>query len=239
MSRYPSPYSQPQTLDYGTSAGVVARFMNNVYAWMAAGLALTAVVAWWMSTQSQYLSTIFNRGTLIVLFLVEIGLVMAISYAVNKISAGVATALFLLYAAINGLVFSAIFLAYSLGDIGITFGITAGMFGGMSLIGFVTKKDLTSIGGLCMMGLLGIIIASVVNWFMHSTMLYWVITYVGVAVFLGLTAYDTQKLKEIAYATEGDPRMANRLAISGALTLYLDFINLFLLMLRILGNRRS
>jgi len=237
MSRYPRPYSQPQTLDYGTSAGVVARFMNNVYAWMAAGLALTAVVAWWMSTQTQYLSTIFNRGTLIVLFLVEIGLVMAISYAVNKISAGVATALFLLYAAINGLVFSAIFLAYRLGDIGITFGITAGMFGGMSLIGFVTKKDLTSIGGLCMMGLLGIIIASVVNWFMQSSMLYWVITYVGVAVFLGLTAYDTQKLKEIAYATEGDPRMANRLAISGALTLYLDFINLFLFLLRLTGGR--
>ncbi|HEV8603913.1 MAG TPA: Bax inhibitor-1/YccA family protein [Tepidisphaeraceae bacterium] len=238
MSSYPNPYSQPQALDYGSS-GVVARFMNNVYAWMAAGLALTAVVAWWVSTQRQYFATIFHPGTLIFLFVVEIGLVMAISYAVNKISAGVATALFLLYAAINGLVFSSIFLAYKLPDIGVSFAITAGMFGGMSLIGFVTKKDLTSIGSLCMMGLLGLIIASLVNIFMHSAALYWFITYALVLVFLGLTAYDTQKLKQIAYATENDPRLAGRLAISGALVLYLDFINLFLLMLRVLGNRRN
>src|SRR6476646_2920440 len=119
MSRYPTP-SQPQVLDYGTNA-VVARFMNNVYAWMAAGLALTAVVAWWVSTQGQYLRTIFNSGSLIFLFVVEIGLVIAISYAVNKISAGVATALFLLYAAINGLTLSAIFLVYRLPDIGVAF----------------------------------------------------------------------------------------------------------------------
>src|SRR6266480_836677 len=123
MSRYPNQnqFLPPQTLDYGASSGVVARFMNNVYAWMSAGLALTAVVAWWVSTQGQYLRTIFNPGTLIVLFLVEIGLVMAISYAVNRISAGVATGLFLLYAAINGLVFSSIFLVYKLPDIGIAF----------------------------------------------------------------------------------------------------------------------
>src|SRR5438045_5120813 len=112
MSRYPNQFqnqfSPPQVMDYGQTSSAVARFMNNVYSWMAAGLALTAVVAWWISTQGQYLRTIFNPGTLIVLFLVEIGLVMAISYAVNKISAGVATALFLLYAAINGLTFSAI-----------------------------------------------------------------------------------------------------------------------------------
>lgn len=239
MSRYPSPYSQPQTLEYGTSAGVVARFMNNVYAWMAAGLALTAVVAWVVSQNAPALQTIFNRGTFLVLILVELGLVMAISYATQRISAGVATALFLLYAAVNGLTFSVIFLAYRLGDIGVTFAITAGMFGGMSLIGYVTKKDLTSLGMMCMMGLLGIIIASFVNWFLHSSALYWAVTYIGVAIFLGLTAYDTQKLKEIAYATEGNPQLANRLAINGALALYLDFINLFLLMLRVLGSRRN
>jgi FtsH-binding integral membrane protein len=239
MSRYQAPYSQPQTLDYGTSAGVVARFMNNVYAWMAAGLALTAVVAWWVASQGAYFRTIFNPGTLIVLFLAEIGLVMAISYAVNRISAGVATALFLLYAAINGLTFSVIFMVYRLGDIGVAFAITAGMFGGMSLIGYVTKMDLSSFRGFFIMGLIGLIIASVVNIFMHSSALYWLITYAGVALFLGLTAYDTQKLKEIAYATEGNPAMANRLAISGALALYLDFINLFLMILRIMGNRRS
>jgi len=239
MSRYPNSYSQPpQVLDYGSS-GVVARFMNNVYAWMAAGLALTAVVAWLMSRNATALSAILRPGTFIVLFLVELGLVMAISYAVNKISASVATALFLLYAALNGLTFSIIFLAYSLGDIGVAFAITAGMFGGMSLIGYVTKIDLTSFRGFFIMGLIGIIIASVVNIFLASRPLYWIITYAAVALFLGLTAYDTQKLKQIAYATEGDPRLANRLAINGALALYLDFINLFLLVLRIMGNRRN
>jgi FtsH-binding integral membrane protein len=239
MSRYPNSYSQPpQVLDYGSS-GVVARFMNNVYAWMAAGLALTAVVAWLVSRNATALSAILRPGTFIVLFLVELGLVIAISSAVNKISASVATALFLLYAALNGLTFSIIFLAYSLGDIGVAFAITAGMFGGMSLIGYVTKIDLTSFRGFFIMGLIGIIIASVVNIFLASGPLYWIITYAAVALFLGLTAYDTQKLKQIAYATEGDPSMANRLAINGALALYLDFINLFLLVLRIMGNRRN
>src|SRR5258705_12604885 len=191
MSRYPNSYSQPpQVLDYGSS-GVVARFMNNVYAWMAAGLALTAVVGWMVAHNAQALHTVFNRGTFILLILVELGLVIAISYAVNKISAGVATALFLLYAAINGLTFSVIFVVYNLGDIGVAFAITAGMFGGMSLIGYVTKIDLTSFRGFFIMGLIGIIIASVVNIFLHSTPLYWIITYAAVALFLGLTAYDT------------------------------------------------
>jgi len=239
MSSYPNPYSQSQPLDYSASAGVVARFMNNVYAWMAAGLALTAVVAWMVAHNAGALSAILHPGTFIVLFLVEMGLVMAISYATNKISAGVATALFLLYAAINGLTFSVIFLTYSLGSIGFAFAITAGMFGGMSLIGYTTRMDLSSLRGFFIMGLIGVIIASVVNFFLHSTAFYWLITYVTVFLFLGLTAYDTQKLKEIAYATEGNPQLANRLAINGALALYLDFINLFLMMLRILGNRRN
>jgi FtsH-binding integral membrane protein len=239
MSQYPSQYSPPQTLDYATSAGVVARFMNNVYAWMAAGLALTAVVAWAVSSNARALSTIFNTGTFILLIVVELGLVVAISYATNKISASVATALFLLYAAINGLTFSVIFLTYSLGSIGVAFAITAGMFGGMSLIGYTTRMDLTSLRGCFIMGLIGVIIASIVNMFLRSQPFYWLITYATVALFLGLTAYDTQKLKEIAYATEGNPQLANRLAINGALALYLDFINLFLMMLRILGNRRN
>src|SRR5947207_695935 len=118
MSRYPTPYSQPQVLDYGSSS-VVARFMNNVYAWMSAGLALTAVVAWMVAHNASALSAILNPGTFIVLFLAELGLVVAISYAINKISTSVATALFLLYAALNGLTFSVIFLAYRLGDIGV------------------------------------------------------------------------------------------------------------------------
>src|SRR5688572_24645695 len=228
MSRF-QPQYMPPVMGYQTvesvEPGVLSRFMSNVYAWMSAGLALTAVVAWWVASQgTQYLGTIFNPGTLILLIVVELGLVFAISYAVNKISPGVATGLFLLYAALNGLTLSAIFFAYKLGDIGLAFGVTAGMFGGMSLIGYTTKMDLTSLRGFLIMGLVGIVIASIVNIFMASTMLYWIISYAGVAVFLGLTAYDTQKLKHIAYATQGDPRMANRLAITGALSLYLDFI---------------
>jgi uncharacterized protein len=238
MSRYPTPYSQPQVLDYGANA-VVARFMNNVYAWMAAGLALTAVVAWMVAHNAVALASVLNPGTFLVLFLIELGLVVAISYATNKISAGVATALFLLYAAVNGLTFSVIFLAYKLGDIGVAFGVTAGMFGGMSVIGHVTKMDLTRFRSFLIMGLIGIVIASVVNFFVASSALYWIITYAGVGLFLALTAYDTQVLKQIAYATENDPAMANRLAINGALKLYLDFINLFLFILRILGNRRN
>jgi uncharacterized protein len=238
MSMYPNQnqYSPPRVIDYGTSAGVVSRFMNNVYAWMSAGLALTAVVAWLVSN---YFRPLLSPGLVLFLFVAEIGLVIAISYAVNRISAGVATALFLLYAAINGVVFSSIFLVYSLGDIGVAFAITAGMFGGMSLIGWVTKIDLTRFRSFLIMGLFGLVIASVVNIFMHSTPLYWIVTYAGVALFLALTAYDTQVLKQMAYATEGDPNMANRLAITGALKLYLDFINLFLFVLRILGNRRN
>jgi len=239
MSQYPTPHSQPQVLEYGSSNAIVARFMNNVYAWMSAGLALTAVVAWMVANNAQAMRAILNPGTFIILFLIELALVWFISYATTKIPSGMATALFLLYAAINGLTFSVIFLAYRLGDIGVAFAVTAGMFGGMSFIGYITKMDLTRLASFLYMGLLGVIIASVVNWFLGSPALYWFITYAGIAVFLGLTAYDTQKLKEIAYATEGNPEMANRLAINGALALYLDFINLFLLILRIMGNRRN
>jgi FtsH-binding integral membrane protein len=240
MSTFPNPYTRPQVMPYGQAEStLVSRFMSNVYAWMCAGLALTAVVAWWVSTNAAAMSSIFRPGTLILLIVIELGLVVAISYAINKISAGVATALFLLYAAINGLTLSAIFYAYSLPSIGMAFAISAGMFGGMSLIGWVTKMDLTRLGSFLFMGLIGIVIASIVNIWLGSPMLYWIVTYAGVAIFLGLTAYDTQKLKHIAHATQDDPRMANRLAINGALMLYLDFINLFLLMLRILGSRRE
>src|ERR1041384_6449132 len=147
MSSYPNPFStqRPGTLDYATGSGVVARFMNNVYAWMCAGLATTAAVAWWVSTQPQLMRQIFHGGTFFVLVIAELALVFSISYAVNKITAGVATALFLLYSALNGLTLSAIFVVYSLPSVAAAFIVTAAMFGAMSLIGFVTKKDLTSI----------------------------------------------------------------------------------------------
>src|SRR4051812_47901883 len=240
MSRYPSPFGAPQELDYqsGVRSTTISQFFNAVYAWMAAGLALTAVVAWWVSTHPQLMMSLRGPG-LLVLFLVQIGLVMAVSGAINRLSATSATALFMLYAALNGLFFAALFIVYAQATLAATFFVTAGTFAAVSIYGFVTKTDLTSMGGFLMMALIGLIIASVVNIFFASSALYWIITYAGVLIFVGLTAYDTQKLKMIAIQTENDPALAARLSISGALMLYLDFINLFLFILRILGNRRN
>jgi len=236
----PSPYANSIPNARGDSqvgSSVLVAFFNIVYAWMATGLALTAVVAWWVSTQPQLVAQL-GMGTFIVLFIIQIGLVVAISAAINKINATVATALFLLYAALNGVTLSGIFLIYSQASLAGAFFVTAGMFGAMSVVGFVLKTDLTRFRNLFMMALIGFVIASVVNFFFANSTMYWIITYAGVVIFTGLTAYDTQRLKQIAYATAGDPRMASRLAISGALSLYLDFLNLFLMMLRIMGTRR-
>ena len=242
MARMPNPFgpARPYPMEY-ESAGdqaVVVSFFNMVYAWMAAGLALTGLVAWYVSTQESLMRQIFSPVLLIALFVVEIGLVIVISAAVNKLSATAATGLFLLYSAINGLLLSAIFVIYSMPSIAGTFVATAGTFAATSAYGMLTKRDLTRLGSLLFMALIGLIIASIVNIFWANSTLYWIITYAGVLIFVGLTAYDTQKLKQIAYATANDARMAARLAVNGALTLYLDFINLFLFMLRILGDRR-
>jgi FtsH-binding integral membrane protein len=240
MSRFPSPYERPQDLDYQSRVGTstVASFFNAVYAWMCAGLATTALVAWWASTQPQLMGSLRGAGML-VLFLATIGLVVAITRAINALSATAATALFLLYSALMGLMLSALFIVYAHATLAAAFVVTAGTFGAVSLYGFVTKTDLTRMGSFLFMALIGLIIASVVNIFMHSPALYWLITYAGVLIFVGLTAYDTQKLKEIAYQTESNPALSARLSIVGALVLYLDFINLFLFILRLMGNRRS
>lgn len=242
MSRYPNPFADTQAtpLGYESSADTVTvvQFFNSVYAWMASGVALSALVAWWVSTQPQLMAQIFQGPALIILFIAQIGLVIAVSGAINKISAGVATALFMLYSALNGLTLSAIFVIYTGASLVTTFAVAAGMFGAMSVYGFVTKRDLSRMGSLLFMALIGLVIATVVNIFWANSMLYWIITYAGVIIFVGLTAYDTQRLKAIALQTADNPSMAARLAISGALKLYLDFINLFLFMLRILGSRR-
>lgn len=239
MSQFPSQSgARPLRYESRTDSITVAQFFNAVYAWMAAGLALTAVVAWWVSTQPQLLTSIFKGPALLILFIAEIGLVIAISSAINKISAGVATALFLLYSALNGLTLSVIFLVYTQGSLASTFIVSAGMFGAMSLYGMTTKRDLTQLGSLLFMALIGLIIASVVNMFWANSTLYWIVTYAGVFIFVGLTAYDTQKLRMIAFQTGDNPALASRLAISGSLMLYLDFINLFLFLLRIMGKRR-
>jgi FtsH-binding integral membrane protein len=242
MSSLPNPFGTAPgaTLGYESRADstTMVQFFNTVYAWMASGVALSAVVAWWVSTQPQVMRQVFRGPALLILFVVEIGLVIAISGAINKISSGVATALFMLYSALNGLTLSAIFVVYTGASLVATFLAAAGMFAAMSIYGFVTKRDLTRMGSFLFMALIGLLIATLVNMFWANSTLYWIITYAGVLIFVGLTAYDTQNLKMIAVQTADNPALAARLAITGALKLYLDFINLFLFLLRIMGDRR-
>lgn len=245
MSRLNQPFrgggyiGQPSYEIDATRARAIATFFNAVYAWMAAGLALTAVVAWWVSTQPQVMQQVFRLPVLIGLFVVEMVLVGIVSAAVRKIPASMATVLFLVYAALNGITLAGIFLVYTHAVLFTAFLVAAGMFGAMTVYGIVTHRDLSGLGSLLFMGLVGVILASVVSIFWHNTMLAVIINYVAVAVFVGLTAYDTQRLKAWAIETAGDSGFAARLAISGALSLYLDFLNLFLFLLQLLGNRRD
>jgi FtsH-binding integral membrane protein len=209
--------------------------IRQVYAWMGAGLLVTALMAFFtISTPALLNGVVGNRLVFYGLMFGELGLVVALSAAINRLSATAATFMFIAYSALNGITFSAIFLIYTADSISSTFLITAGMFGGMSAYGYMTRRDLTSWGSFLFMGLIGVVIASLVNIFMRSNSLSWIISCVGVIVFTGLTAYDTWKIKALAVGgAEG-----RKSAIIGALTLYLDFINLFLMMLRLLGRRR-
>jgi FtsH-binding integral membrane protein len=213
-------------------------FLQRVYLFMSLGLAVTGLVALGIVSSPAALSFIFgNRMVFFGLMIAELLLVMAFAPVAARVSAGTATAMFFGYAALSGVTFSVIFLRYTLGSIGSTFIITGGMFAALSGYGAVTKRDLTSLGSFCFMGLVGLVIASVVNIFLGSTMLYWLTTFVGVIVFTGLTAYDTAKLKDLGGQIEGR-EAETKGALQGALILYLDFINLFLMLLRILGGRR-
>ena len=218
-----------------SSDPAVKAFVMKVFAWMSTGLLITAVMAV-VVARSPRLTRMVGESAW-VLFLVEIGLVLLISLGINHLSSTVATGLFLLYSAVNGLTLSVIFLVYTTASISSTFFITAGVFGSMAAYGYFTKRDLTSWGSLALMGLIGIILASIVNWFLQSEMLYWAITYIGVIIFVALTAYDTQKVKMMAEAG-GDEETRSKGAVLGALSLYLDFILLFLYLLRIFGRRR-
>jgi FtsH-binding integral membrane protein len=221
---------------------LVNDFVRSVYNWMGVGLALTGLVAFYVSNSESMVRLIFGNPIIFfVLIFAELGLVFAISGMVNRLSAGTATALVLLYAGLNGLTLSFVFLAYTRTSVVSTFFICAATFVGCSLYGWATKKDLTSMGGFLMMGLIGIIIASLVNLFIRSSAMSMIISYIGVIVFVGLTAYDTQKIKNMAM-TQPDGLAAGVVrkgAILGALSLYLDFINLFLMLLRIFGQSRE
>lgn len=219
---------------YSYAGGIQQSFIQRVYQWMSAGLALSGFVAFWTSGQPALLQALAGGG-FFVLVLVELGLVFWLSASINKISAQAAILGFLVYALLNGLTLSFIFLVYTGASVALTFFIAAASFAGVSLFGWATKTDLTSIGGFLFMGLLGVILGSVVNLFLRSPVFDWLLTYAGLAVFIGLTAYDTQQLKRIQQSGAGS---MEGLAILGALRLYLDFINMFLLLLRLFGRRR-
>jgi uncharacterized protein len=229
----------------GSQTSAVTRvnsFLRSVYNWMTIGLALTGVTAFYVSGNHTLLNLIHGNIVIKIGLIVGVlGLVFYLSSRIQKLSASTATSLFVVYAVLMGALLSYIFLAYTASSIVSTFFITAATFGVFSLYGYVTKRDLTALGGFMMMGLIGIIIASIVNWFIGSTALEMVISYIGVLVFVGLTAYDTQKLKEMALTQPGNASgaMIRKAVILGALTLYLDFINLFLFLLRILGVSRD
>jgi len=226
-----NPNQQPFSYSQET---VFSNFMQRVYQWMAMGLALTGVLAFWTASNVEVLRFTLSGGGLL-LALVEIGIVIWLSRSIGKISVSTAVAGFLVFSALNGLTMSWIFIRYAQASIASTFFITAMTFAGVSIYGWVTRQDLSSVGSFCFMGLIGVIIASIANWFFQSPMFNWIVSYIGVAVFIGLTAYDTQRLKMIHRSMGNAPE---QLAIIGALMLYLDFINMFLFLLQIFGRRR-
>lgn len=213
---------------------------RNVYLWMSMALVITGLTALVVAGTPSILSAIFGSKFLFYgLLIAEVALVWYMSARINTLSFMTATTIFIIYSILNGITLSFIFLVYTTDSIASTFFVTAGTFGAMSLFGYLTKKDLTSMGSFLFMALIGLIIASVVNLFLHNEVMYWIITYAGVLIFVGLTAYDTQKIKRLlqAHGTEVN-ETTQKIALMGALTLYLDFINLFLYLLRLLGNRR-
>lgn len=230
------------SFENATSLVRVNSFIRSVYNWMAIGLALTACTSYYVVSTPALLQLIFgNQLIFFGLIIGELGMVFYLSARVQKITASTATGLFLLYSVLNGATLASIFLVYASSSIVSTFFACALTFAACSVYGMVTKRDLTSMGGFMMMGLIGIIIASLLNMFFRSPGMGIVISYVGVLVFVGLTAYDTQKLKVMAMTQPADVNgeMVRKGAIMGALTLYLDFINLFLMMLRVFGGSRD
>jgi len=221
---------------------VVNNFVISVYNWMCIGLALTGFIAFYVSHNETIMKMVFGSKVLFFgIIIAELALVFTMSGRINRMSASTATALFVLYSALNGVTLSFIFLVYAQSSIVSTFFICSATFLASSIYAWTTKRDLTSLGGFLMMGLMGIIIASLVNIFIHSNSMSTIISYIGVFVFIGLTAYDTQKLKSMAQSQPNglDAAVIRKGAILGALSLYLDFINLFLLLLRIFGGGKE
>ncbi len=238
---YQQPF--PRTLGGTGELTLVNAFMRRVYNWMAGGLALSALVAWYMASSMEALSIFFNVRTgaptmwFWAAIIGEFGLVLAISAGIKRMAVGTAAGLFVLYAALNGVTLSMVLLAYTGASVMKAFLVTAGTFGITSIWASTTKKDLTAWGSFLFMGLIGIVIASLVNMFFRSPVMDYVISLIGVGVFVGLTAYDTQRLRVMVLEAANEVTVS-KMAIFGALQLYLDFINLFLMLLRLFGDRR-
>ncbi len=227
-----------QSVSSRAGAQATYGFMSRVYMLMTIGLVLTAFIAFLVSSSESLVATfVANKLMFLIMVVVEFGLVIWLTRAIEKMSAATATAGFIAYSVLNGVTLSVILLAYTGASVASTFVIAAGGFTGMSITGYITKKDLGAIGNFCLYALFGIIIASVVNWFLQSSGLQMIISFAGVIIFAGLTAYDTQKLKKLSYIAM-DEESKGKYAVLGALELYLDFINFFLFLLRIFGNRR-
>jgi FtsH-binding integral membrane protein len=234
-------------INYTETSGVVSvskTFLSGVFMWMTMALSITALVSWTFASNPSLMSILINSETgsmsalgWVVMF-APLGLVLLMGMRFQKMSASSMLLVFIVYSILMGMSLSFIFLVYSLPSIAKTFVITAGMFGFMAIVGYTTKTDLTKFGKIMMMGLVGIIIASVVNFFTQSARMDYVISFIGVMVFTGLTAYDVQKLKRLGAGIGTESEMARKATIFGALTLYLDFINLFLFLLRFFGDRK-
>ena len=230
-------YSRDRELEMSTAFPVL---MRKVYLWMTMALAITGITAYYVAHNETLMMAIYTNQILFWgLIIAEFGLVIGLSAAINRLSLTTATLMFVIYSLVNGATMSFIFLAYTESSVTSVFLITAGTFAAMAAFGYFTKTDLTSMGKILMMALIGVIIATIVNIFTKSEGLTVILNYVGVLIFVGLTAYDSQKIKEMLQTAPDASEGSQKIALLGALSLYLDFINLFLYLLRIFGSRRD
>lgn len=218
---------------------IATNFMYKVYGWMSLALALTGITAALVANTSMVYTLARSNGLILLLCLIQLGLVFFLTGFIQKMDVSTAITAFVSYAVLTGLSFSTLFLVYTGQSLASTFLITAGMFFAMALYGYFTKSDLTAMGSLFMMGLFGLIIAMLVNMFVQSSTMMIVISAIGVILFAGLTAYDVQKIKALSYQLLGEGELRSKVALLGALTLYLDFINMFLMLLQFTGKRRD
>jgi uncharacterized protein len=240
MSMHPHSHTRPVELEYGTDNRVVFNFFNAVYGWMAAGLAVTAAVAYVCASSQTMLSLIYGQGKfmIVALMLGAWAVAWAAQKAALEMNATLGTVLFMVYAAVIGAMISGIFIVYPVGTLMAAFLVTGGTFAAMSVYGFVTKRDLTTMGSYLTMAVFGLFFASIANVFFANDMLSWIITYAVLAVFIGLTAYYTQQLRDTAVQIGENGELASRYAIVGSIMLYIAFINMFLAILRIMGSRK-